>query len=140
MPELSRETETRFAKADDVGRTSDDDDEASDMDEFVGAGYHAVSVRVDDTLQIEQIIDTRLRQMQQVACKAIAKPWIKAKEPKKQAKYPYNGGRNKDVASRLFSDRNPGELTKPSWWPPSQGWPNRGCRHKEPDHLKKEGM
>ncbi|GAA5832019.1 hypothetical protein JCM11251_002788 [Rhodosporidiobolus azoricus] len=46
--------------------------------------------------------------------KLIAKAWIKASEPQKRTRYPYEKG----------------EETKPSWWP-------TGVRHKEPDHLNK---
>jgi hypothetical protein len=54
--------------------------------------------------------------IQQLACKQIAKAWIKVCEPKKQSHYPYRGG----------------TPTAPPWWPLTS-------RHKEPYHLKKEG-
>jgi hypothetical protein len=59
---------------------------------------------------------TRLRQMQQLMCKVVAKAWIKVIEPKKQSNFPYNRG----------------DESKPAWWP-------RDVRHKEPDHLMKPG-
>ena len=59
---------------------------------------------------------TRLRQMQQLMCKVVAKAWIKVIEPKKQSNFPYNRG----------------DESKPSWWPSE-------VRHKEPDHLMKPG-
>ncbi|ODA79525.1 hypothetical protein RJ55_05118 [Drechmeria coniospora] len=55
---------------------------------------------------------------QQVACKLIAKAWVKVIEPRKQSTYPYTG--NEDTA--------------PEWWP-TQG--KVKVRHKEPDHLSK---
>ena len=136
----SSDSDDATIKTEDSCNSTDEEDELDDLDEFVGAGYSSVAVRVDDTTQIEKIIDTRLRQMMQLDCKAIAKPWIKAKEPQKQTKYPYNGGEQKNKAISMFGKHNPGELTKPPWWPSTEGWPNRGCRHKEPDHLKKPGM
>ncbi|CDK28821.1 unnamed protein product [Kuraishia capsulata CBS 1993] len=53
--------------------------------------------------------------IQQSQCKVIAKSWIRAAEPKKQARYPYKSG----------------DQSKPPWWP-------HHVRHKEPDHLLKE--
>jgi len=118
-----------------------DEDDDSDDDEFAGTGYSSVAVRVDDVTQLEGIVDTRLRQMQQTGCKLVAKAWIKVHEPQKQTKYPYNGGVLKEEATRWYGDKNLGELTKPPWWPSTEGWPNNGgCRHREPDHLKKPGM
>ncbi|KAK7684810.1 hypothetical protein QCA50_012053 [Cerrena zonata] len=53
--------------------------------------------------------------LSQTNCKSIAKEWIKAVEPKKQASYPYKLGNS----------------SKPVWWP-------RDVEHVEPDHLNKE--
>ncbi|ODV79616.1 uncharacterized protein CANTADRAFT_20919 [Suhomyces tanzawaensis NRRL Y-17324] len=52
----------------------------------------------------------------QIACKEIAKKWIKVVEPKKQKMYPYK-------------DHN---VSKPPWWP-------HNVDHIEPDHLEKDG-
>lgn len=59
---------------------------------------------------------TRFTWLQQDVCKLIVKAWIKVIEPKKQNKYPYNKG----------------DSSKPDWWP-------EGVRHREPDHLHKQG-
>lgn len=65
-----------------------------------------------------------LKNCQQEACKLIAKAWIKAVEPKKQTKHPYNGG----------------DRTAPDWWPKPWGLAKDSkVRHKEPDHLYKRG-
>ncbi|KAH0609991.1 uncharacterized protein H6S33_012537 [Morchella sextelata] len=64
--------------------------------------------------EVNTFFETRLRQMQQLVCKVVAKCWIKVIEPKKQSNFPYNRG----------------EESKPSWWPAN-------ARHKEPDHLMK---
>jgi hypothetical protein len=55
--------------------------------------------------------------VQQGPCKIIGKAWVKLLEPKKQSKYPY---RREDPCA-------------PPWWPLGT------VRHKEPDHLYKQG-
>ncbi|KAA8901729.1 hypothetical protein FN846DRAFT_781031 [Sphaerosporella brunnea] len=69
---------------------------------------------IGDRAAVTTFYMTRLRQMQQLMCKVVAKAWIKVVEPKKQSNFPYNRG----------------EESKPAWWP-------RDVRHKEPDHLMK---
>ena len=66
---------------------------------------------------VEKYYESRFNTAQQSACKLIAKNWIKIIEPKKQVKFPYNGG----------------DASKPAWWPAT-------VKHKEPDHLNKQGM
>jgi hypothetical protein len=73
-------------------------------------------LRLADYDAVTTFYMTRLRQMQQLMCKVVAKAWIKVIEPKKQSNFPYNRG----------------DESKPSWWP-------RDVRHKEPDHLMKPG-
>ncbi|KAL1970407.1 hypothetical protein VTN77DRAFT_5568 [Rasamsonia byssochlamydoides] len=63
--------------------------------------------------------------LQQTNCRLIAKAFVKAVEPKKQARYPYNGGKKGPDGT----GGDP-ELTKPAWWPV-------GVTHREPGHLKK---
>ncbi|KAK2742682.1 hypothetical protein FQN57_005137 [Myotisia sp. PD_48] len=50
--------------------------------------------------------------------------WTTMFQPKKQNKYPYNGGHGAD------GKKGDPEKTKPDWWPP-------GVIHREPDHLSK---
>lgn len=115
-----------------------DDDENSDFEELVDTQYSPTSIRIDNAVAIERCIDNQLKHMKQVGCRVVAKAWIKAKEPRKQTKYPYNGGDRKKEASGIYGNENTGELTKPPWWPSTEGWQRgEGCRHKEPDHLKK---
>ena len=86
---------------------------------------------IGDKFSIDNYYDTRFRQMQQLACKVIAKAWVKVVECKKQVKHPYNGGK---IAKEKGAKKGTGgELTKPDWWP------KYNCRHREPDHLKKDG-
>ena len=85
-------------------------------EEYAGQGleYHPLIISDEDA--ITTFYMTRLRQMQQLMCKVVAKAWIKVIEPKKQSNYPYNRGNE----------------SRPSWWP-------ENVRHKEPDHLMKPG-
>ena len=117
-----------------------DEEEPDDTDEYVGAGIILEGIRIDDDVKIWNIIDAWLNQMRQDFCKKIAKEWIKAVEPRKQTKYPYNGGHGKKEPASLNGENNPGESTRPPWWCSTQGWKEgEGCRHKEPDHQKKAG-
>ena len=108
-----------------------DDDDSSDTDVFEGAGTMQKEIRVNDDDDIKKYYFTRFVQMQQIPCKIITKAWVKVVQPKKQARHPYNGGKKAKSAPVQV---NPGELTKPDWWPPE------GCRHREPDHIQKCGM
>ncbi len=76
----------------------------------------AMLIEVHSDEQVRAFYRDRFRMIQQLACKQLAKAWIKICEPKKQSHYPYRGG----------------SPTAPPWWPLTS-------RHKEPDHLKKEG-
>ena len=117
--------------------TASDDEDA---DEIVGTSFVSEEIRIGDAAKVWEVIDTRLRQMKQEYCKKVAKVWIKAKEPLKQTKYPYNGGATKEESIMRFGDEMAGELSKPPWWCDTQGWQRgEGCRHKEPDHQKKPG-
>lgn len=64
----------------------------------------------------------RFRDLQQSACKVIAKAFVKLIEPKKQTNYPYTKGYD----------------GAPKWWPlPSDRNSKDGVPHREPDHLLK---
>ena len=73
-------------------------------------------VTVGNTDEVTKFLESRIRLLQQLVCKIVAKTWIKVLEPRKQTRYPYNKG----------------EESKPDWWPAL-------VRHKEPDHLMKQG-
>ncbi|KAG8963839.1 hypothetical protein FRC03_002523 [Tulasnella sp. 419] len=62
----------------------------------------------------ETLYYRQFHNLQQKVCKLIAKCWIKAIEPKKNFRFPYQGG----------------EQARPDWWPQS-------LMHKEPDHMLK---
>lgn len=74
---------------------------------------HSLTLEQD---KLDEYYTDRFAAMQQNTCKMIVKHWIKIIEPKKQIRYPYNGG----------------EESKPQWWPQS-------IKHREPDHLSKSG-
>ncbi|KAJ8102139.1 hypothetical protein POJ06DRAFT_77837 [Lipomyces tetrasporus] len=74
--------------------------------------YHPLVVC--DREAVTAFFEAKFRQLQQLACKVVAKAWIKVIEPKKQSNHPYNKG----------------DEFKPDWWPSE-------ARHKEPDHLMK---
>lgn len=82
------------------------------------------SLRIGDTAEVTKFYEGRFRDIQQAACKIIAKAFIKVVEPRKQTNFPYTGG----------VDR------APAWWPTEArvGAPH-GVKHKEPDHLLKPG-
>ena len=99
-------------------------------------GYRALTIAEVATIntdEIDCIVGMLVDQLQQGEAKRIAKEWVRAFEPRKQHKYPYNGGDRKEEAIRIFGMDDPGALTKPPWWP------KKGCRHKDPDHMKKAG-
>lgn len=140
LPSSTEVTGHIIVKREDDSNTSESDPEDSgDSAGFVDAGYTLRPIRVDDSVTLDKCIEAIFDYMQQMACKRIAKAWIKSVEPLKQTNFPYNGGKKKREAATSFGDQNPGEITRPEWWPPSEGWPDHGCRHKEPDHLKKPG-
>ncbi len=82
------------------------------------------SIEICDSQAIWDLYDERFRNLQQSACKIIAKAWIKLIEPRKQSNHPYTGS----------------DAKAPEWWPKPWGPTKEGkVRHKEPDHLHKHG-
>lgn len=73
---------------------------------------------------IMEFCETRFKNLQQMACKIVAKAWVKLVEPKKQSNHPYTNG----------------DINAPDWWPKPWGpGKDEKVRHKEPDHLWKRG-
>lgn len=79
-----------------------------------------LSIRLDNEVAIVEFLASRLKAMQQVVDKKIAKAWIKGICPKKQARFPYS---NKTKACRRL----------PAWWPSTDD-----CPFVEPDHIKRD--
>ncbi|KAL8329474.1 hypothetical protein RB597_004964 [Gaeumannomyces tritici] len=94
-----------------------------DAEEEAPAPKPHKEILAGDSQQIWDFCDTRFKNLQQTACKLVAKAWIKLVEPKKQSTHPYTGSDEK----------------APGWWPKPWG-PNKDekVRHKEPDHLYKK--
>lgn len=86
-----------------------------------------VPIEIGDDKKLNQYYENAFHTLQQITCRHIAKSYIKAIEPRKQVKHPYNGGRPSAPGEKADPEK-----TKPKWWPP-------GVRHREPDHLKKKG-
>lgn len=84
------------------------------------------AIRVGDQAAMLTYYESAFHALQQTNCRMLAKAFVKAVEPRKQARYPYNGGKGPD------GQKGDPESTKPSWWPD-------GVTHREPDHLKKPG-
>lgn len=84
------------------------------------------TIQVGDSSRIKDLYERQFKNCQQTACKFIAKAWVKAVEPRKQSNHPYTGGEN----------------TRPKWWPDAYDEEHKKwvVRHREPDHLYKNGM
>lgn len=96
----------------------------SDDDRMLGIPRSRTSLIIGNSDAVWNFYETEFKACQQKACKLIAKAWIKEVEPKKQSTHPYAGGDEK----------------APEWWP--KPWGSRvsdKVRHKEPDHLYKQG-
>lgn len=98
----------------------------SDDEEPLRPKKQMESFRISETDKVVAFIASRLKGMQQLADKKIAKAWIKGICPKKQANFPYSNGKNKEQTGR--------RPDVPGWWPDQQT-----CRFLEPDHIKRDG-
>lgn len=91
-----------------------------DGPEPVVAAKREITVGNDN--EVREYYAQQFRNLQQTACKLIAKAWVKQVEPKKQSVHPYTGADSK----------------APDWWPKPWGpTKDEKVRHKEPDHLYK---
>ncbi|KAK4455831.1 hypothetical protein QBC34DRAFT_444625 [Podospora aff. communis PSN243] len=80
-------------------------------------------IKVGDSKELWEFYGMRFKNIQQNACKLIAKIWVKAVAPKKQSSNPYTKGDEK----------------APDWWPKPWGpGKDEKVRHTEPDHLLKK--
>lgn len=115
---------------------SDAEDELDGvLDGREGEEYHSQPIQVSN---LQEYFVTAFKMLGQLGCKDIGKAWIKMGHPKKQSTHPYNGGNTKEESYRRFGFE--GALKTPIYWPPWEGWQDgKGCRHREPDHIKKPG-
>lgn len=115
---------------------SEDDDETDVLD---GMETEMQWVKVSELHQ--KYYTTAFRSINQLCCKDISKAWIRVCHPKKQTTHPYNGGKTGSRSKSEFGYL--GHYTAPDYWPSDENWDGRpvpsGCRHKEPDHVKKPG-
>lgn len=110
------------------------DDQCEDEDsieEYVGAETELSQVRVDDP---GGYYVKALRLLNQLCCRDLLKEWIAYCHPRKQSRYPYNGGKDAEKSMAEYGEKNKGQLSKPDYWPSDEG-----IRHTEPDHLHKNG-
>lgn len=104
-----------------VRRTTDNFDDQPP----VSASSSKRGITISDDKELWAFYEQRFKNIQQSACKLIAKAWVKAVEPKKQSTHPYTGSDEK----------------APDWWPKPWGpTKDERVRHKEPDHLYKRGQ
>lgn len=100
-------------------------DLASDAGPAIQVVHAKRGIKIGNKDEVWKFYDQRFKNMQQFACKIIAKAWIKLIAPKKQSNHPYTGQDKK----------------APDWWPKPWGTGREEkVRHKEPDHLYKTGM
>lgn len=115
--------------------SDDKDDLDGVLDGREGEEYYSQPIKVSN---LREYFFTAFKMLGQLACKDIAKAWIKMGHPKKQSTNPYNGGNTKEESLRRFGFE--GALKTPSYWAPWVGWQDgKGSRHREPDHIKKLG-
>ncbi|KAK2738584.1 hypothetical protein FQN55_000461 [Onygenales sp. PD_40] len=99
-------------------------EESDSEEDFQDDPGDRIGLQIGDEARIIAYYEDALKAFQQLNCRQIAKAYIKAIEPRKQANFPYNGGK---VAPG--EQRDP-EKTRPPWWPID-------VIHREPDHLRK---
>ena len=110
----------------DMGSTTDID-RMSNEDVSASNSRPLVNLKLGDKEATERWYQDAFQAIQQVACRWLAKTWIKRIQPKKQSTNPYNGACPKDKERPKDPNR-----TRPPYWPPS-------VQHKEPDHINREG-
>ena len=145
LSSFARKRQIPNLQADATPETSDEEDHVSDAEDELDA------VLIDDKAVTEQHIEVdrlkddyysvAFRLIGQLGCKDLVKAWIKKCHPKKQTSNPYNGGKSKSRSMALYGFG--GAYKVPDYWPPQEGWDLKdaeGCRHKEPDHIKKPGL
>lgn len=110
------------------------EEESSDDEPFPRLEHNrGISFYVREEDKVISFLYTRFMQIQQLAGKLIAKAWIRAICPKKQANYPYVDSNPRPDQPRRKT-RHDGPPRIPSFWPDTDR-----CRHKEPDHTDKYG-
>ncbi|KAK3903330.1 hypothetical protein C8A05DRAFT_14709, partial [Staphylotrichum tortipilum] len=83
--------------------------------------HSKVRLRIGDAEAVQRFYKSRIKAVQQTACREIAKAFVKVVAPKKQVRNPYTGGLE----------------AAPDWWPKKCGVDGKEVRHIEPDHMYK---
>ncbi|KAH0329603.1 hypothetical protein KCU74_g5559, partial [Aureobasidium melanogenum] len=92
-----------------------------------------ITLHIANEDEVVHFLKMRFTQIQQLATKVIAKAWIKAICPKKQANFPYvDSNPRPDQSQKRRRPRHDGAPRIPLFWPDVEL-----CRHKEPDHTRK---
>ena len=97
---------------------------SDDMPLSVITSTKTQQLRIGDEEEVKRFYLGRFKDMQQNACKILGKAFVKLVEPKKQTHHPYTGG----------------DAGRPLYWPFGQPGTPEYVRHKEPDHLYKNGL
>lgn len=121
-----------------AGNSGNDSESEDEPDELEGAETEMRQIRICDVGH--DYYEVAFRSINQLCCKDINKAWIRICHPRKQTSHPYNGGKTNTERSLKDHDYK-GHYTMPDYWPSDDGWKESwGCRHKEPDHVKKPGQ
>ncbi|CAD6563873.1 MAG: hypothetical protein ASARMPREDX12_000123 [Alectoria sarmentosa] len=120
-PSPAVRTKRRPVKNRRVAINSGYDSESEDEpDELEGAETEMQWMRVADVHL--HYYDIAFRSINQLACKDIAKAWIRICHPKKQTTHPYNGGGRSDVPRSIAEYGYLGHFTKPDYWSRDEDW------------------
>lgn len=112
--------------------SSDEEDEEEGLQNH---GNMQITLHIANQDEVVHFLKMRFTQIQQLATKVIAKAWIKAICPKKQANFPYvDSNPRADQSQKRRRPRHDGPPRIPLFWPDVEL-----CRHKEPDHTRKTG-
>jgi hypothetical protein len=114
--------------------SADSSDDEND-DDWGNHGNMQITLHIANQDEVVHFLRMRFTQIQQLATKVIAKAWIKAICPKKQANFPYvDSNPRADQNQKRRRPRHDGPPRIPKFWPDIEL-----CRHKEPDHTRKTG-
>ena len=115
-----------------------DSESEDERDELEGAETEMRQIRICDVGH--DYYEVAFRSISQLCCKDINKAWIRVGQPRKQTSHPYNGGKT-DTERSLAEHHYLGHYSMPDYWPSDKNWQaGWGCRHREPDHVRKAGQ
>jgi hypothetical protein len=123
LPLVISSAPTAANSVDRVGSQVHAASDADDHSYLATTQYHQtkstwLSIMLNDVEATTAFYESRLKLMQQLPAKKIAKAWIKGICPKKQARFPYSAGKGKK------------QNHIPPFWPSTDE-----CPFVEPDHI-----